>query len=673
MRSRLLQVALVLAVFTSRGAGRDFDLRGLEAGIQAAVTKAMPAVVACSIKGQPGSFSAVVVSEDGLVLTAAHCVARRGPQVRIRPGSPRPGTPPRGKPPAEDKPDPKEKQSNPKKAETKKKPETIYVLKFADGRSAEAVALGYNQQLDCAMMRITKKGKYPFAELGDSSQTVVNQPCLAISHPGSGSKGRGPVVRFGRIKQPVTVRAGMLQSTCLIEPGDSGGPLFDMDGRVIGINSQIDMAFHRNFQVAVNTFKQYWDRMQKKGAFRHTGTPGIPEHGIKWKSSRYDGLSVVSLKKDSPGAKSGLKKGDRVAKVAGLRVMSAPQFEKQYIKLYQAGKEDVALTLRVGKEGDETKDITMKLPPLPEPTGVAIPELEQLPSHVGQLEDKLDDSIVLISSLRDGKYMAVHGTIVGDNGLIVSKSSQVGDKEVVIKLPDGNRPPAMVLARDEKNDLVLMQCETLSGYTAMEMAAEPGNRPEYGTMLLTPNPRGEAYLSVVGTKVFASAATAGNSQSYLGIAMVDKKGKPTITAVNRNSEAGQAGLRTGDVIVSLNGQKMTKVSEVSGFLKKLKPGSQFFMELRRNGAAIAKRVRVGSRPEMRRHAADYLVGGKSQRRDGFSAVFTHDATFQQKEVGTPVYDLSGRFIAFNIARHSRAQCYAIPAKVVAEFVGKNTK
>ncbi len=672
MRSQFLRAALILTLLATQGSGNDLDLKRLEADIQSAIKKAIPAVVACSIKGRPGSFSAVIVSEDGLVLTAAHCVAQRRPQVRA--GTPRPGAP-GGKPvpkPEVPKKKPSEDDKSPAGKPKTPKGETIYVLKLADGRSAEAVALGYNRQLDCAMMRITKKGKWPFAELGDSSDAVINQPCLAISHPGSGSKGRGPVVRFGRIKQPVTVRAGMLQSTCLIEPGDSGGPLFDMQGRVIGINSQIDMAFHRNYQVAVNTFRQYWDRMQKKGSFSHTGTPGIPEHGIRWKSSRYDGLSVISVKKASPGAKAGLKKGDRVAKVAGLRVMSAPQFEKQYIKLYQAGKADVALTLRVGKE-DETRDITMNLPPLPSPSGRAIPELERLPSQFAAEEESLDDSIVLISSLRDDRYLAVHGTVVTADGLIISKSSQVGNKELVVKLSGGDRPAAEIVARDDKNDLVLLRCESLTGHTPLEFKLSTTSQPAFGSMLLTPNPRGEAYVSVVGTRVFESEAQAGNSQAYVGIAMQDRNGRPMISGVNRNSEAGRSGLRKGDVILSLNGQKMKKVSEVSAFLKKLKPGSQFFMELQRNGAAIAKRVRVGNRPQVKRHAADYIVGGKSQRRDGFTAVFTHDATFQQKEVGTPVFDLDGDFVAFNIARHSRAQCYAIPAKIVAEFVTQNTK
>lgn len=77
----------------------------------------------------------------------------------------------------------------------------------------------------------------PYAQMGESKSLVKNQPCLSISYP-SGQRARlAPVVRFGHL-----VRDGggtkMLQSTALMEPGDSGGPLFDLNGRVVGIHSR---------------------------------------------------------------------------------------------------------------------------------------------------------------------------------------------------------------------------------------------------------------------------------------------------------------------------------------------------------------------------------------------------------------------------------------------------
>ena len=86
-------------------------------------------------------------------------------------------------------------------------------------------------------MKIVGEADFPWAELGSSSDLVRNQPCLSISHPGGLQSQRGPVIRFGRVLAKNS--RGHIHNTCLMEPGDSGGGLFDLEGRVIGIHSYI--------------------------------------------------------------------------------------------------------------------------------------------------------------------------------------------------------------------------------------------------------------------------------------------------------------------------------------------------------------------------------------------------------------------------------------------------
>ncbi len=94
--------------------------------------------------------------------------------------------------------------------------------------------------LDCGLVKITDPEDLPFAEMGWSSDLQPNQPCISLGHCHGFNRQRGPVVRFGRIVKPVSKVNGYIQSTCLMEPGDSGGPLFDVRGRVIGIHTQIE-------------------------------------------------------------------------------------------------------------------------------------------------------------------------------------------------------------------------------------------------------------------------------------------------------------------------------------------------------------------------------------------------------------------------------------------------
>lgn len=56
---------------------------------------------------------------------------------------------------------------------------------------------------------------------------------------------------------------GFLQSTCLMEPGDSGGPLFDANGNVVGIHSAIDVSEKENFEVPVDLYRTYWSALQQ--------------------------------------------------------------------------------------------------------------------------------------------------------------------------------------------------------------------------------------------------------------------------------------------------------------------------------------------------------------------------------------------------------------------------
>ena len=166
----------------------------LQKKIYSTIDDVTPAVVSISLRGrrQLGGFSGVIVSKDGHVLSAGHAV---------RPG---------GK----------------------------YEVLLPDGRSFNAVGKGSNGVADCALLQITSDFEdLPYAQMGESKSLVKNQPCLSISYP-SGQRARlAPVVRFGHL-----VRDGggtkILQSTALMEPSDSGRPLFDLNGRVVGIHSR---------------------------------------------------------------------------------------------------------------------------------------------------------------------------------------------------------------------------------------------------------------------------------------------------------------------------------------------------------------------------------------------------------------------------------------------------
>ena len=220
-----LLIGFVVCVFLSISGSaysQKLNDKKLEKVIQKAIEKAYPASVriwgfdTVSKQQMSAQFSGVVVKPDGHILTAAH--------VDV--------------------------------------PGKTYMVTFPDGTVCIAMGLGkieYTQDHtmpDVAMMKIITKGIWPYAEMGWSSTLKQYEPCISIAYPETMNQPK-PIVRFGYIADVKTER-GFIQSTCIMEPGDSGGPLFDYMGRVIGLHSAITTAENENYEVPVDLYKKYW-------------------------------------------------------------------------------------------------------------------------------------------------------------------------------------------------------------------------------------------------------------------------------------------------------------------------------------------------------------------------------------------------------------------------------
>src|SRR5688572_12721069 len=161
--------------------------------------------------------------------------------------------------------------------------------------------------MDAGLMKITLPGEYPFAEMGNSTRLKDGQWCVAMGHPGGYQEDRGVVLRLGRI---TFLGNDAITTDCTLVGGDSGGPLFDMDGHVIGINSRIAGPLTANMHVPVSAFKESWDRLTKGEAWGHL--PGhSPYLGVTGKKST-QGAEIASVKSNSPAERAGLKSGDVV-------------------------------------------------------------------------------------------------------------------------------------------------------------------------------------------------------------------------------------------------------------------------------------------------------------------------------------------------------------------------
>ena len=300
-----------------------------------AIDKVRNCVVAVS--DGSGIGSGVIVSGDGLVLTASHVVSGGGRSFR-------------------------------RNIQREPRPATVI---FADGTEYRATILGRNADADAAMLRITDSprgaAEFPHAEMGRTSETTVGQWCFAMGHPGGYRRERQAPVRFGRV---LSVGSRTVVSDCAILLGDSGGPLFDLDGRVIGIHSMITSLIIENRHVAIDAFHNEWERMlegDRWGSLRASDN-GLVESEffgveLKWKEFVPEVTEVVS---GSPAEKSGLQKGDVLQLISGGRIadrldlattLALIESDQVIDVQFRRGKEEQTVQLTTGpKNPDENNE-----------------------------------------------------------------------------------------------------------------------------------------------------------------------------------------------------------------------------------------------------------------------------------------------------------------------------
>ena len=141
---------------------------------------------------------------------------------------------------------------------------------------------------------------------------------FAIGHPGGFDKDRGLVLRVGRVIHRST---DTIQTDCKLIGGDSGGPLFDMYGKVVGIHSRVSMKNEQNYHVTVRAFKRDWERMLKGSVVSIDESFAKIERkggflGIK-RVSHPKGVLVTGVIGNSPAAKAKLRAGDIITHIDG--------------------------------------------------------------------------------------------------------------------------------------------------------------------------------------------------------------------------------------------------------------------------------------------------------------------------------------------------------------------
>ena len=609
--------------------------------------------------------SGVIISEDGLVLTAAHVLPEAGGDI---------------------------------------------VIVLADGRQVAGKALGVNRKIDSGMAQITEPNTdaspFAFAPVAEGDTVWEGDWCIAFGHGGGVQTDRPAYMRLGRILQVTSSNKPIrwLTTDCTVISGDSGGPLFDLEGNVIGIHSNIGMNVLVNRHVPMSAYHAQWDDLATSGK-EITIAP-------QPKAPLYPGLDTLpnSIEREIARRLNGndeqLKQQLEALRDQNGRIELTPEQSaallgrEDLIEEVRAYQEKLAERKRRTEEienageGPKTDKPPSGVSKQSELTRLMILEkkrermLDNIAEDLRKTHGKIAPHVLArfepsvssagantVEIVSRGKVVAL-GTIVREDGYIVTKASElggparvrIGDQELMARVVNGNGPNDLALLKVDANDL-----------TPVRWASET---PALGSLLVVPGadqrPLAMAVVSVdarVIPKGINNVRVAPPDQPFLGVAELkadEEAGGVTVGKVSPDTAAANAGMQDGDVITQLNGKPTAAVADIINLIKEAKVGDHLKLTVLRGEETLELEATLGKRPapeqpkeqDHRNSAAQVYSsrGGKlSERRTDFPLAIAHDAVIWAPQIGGPVLNTEGQAIGINIARYGRTTTYALPA------------
>lgn len=233
-------------------------------------------------------------------------------------------------------------------------------IRLDNGSEHRAVTVGIDPKTDIALLKIEADGPFPFVSFGDSDAVRVGDWAIAIGNP----FGFGSTVTAGIISaRQRNINAGpydeFLQTDAPINRGNSGGPLFSMEGGVIGVNTAIyspsgSGSVGIGFAVPSNIAGHVVDQLMEFGRTRRGWLgvriqPVTPELAEALGLASEEGALVAMVVEGSPAAAAGLEAGDVIVRFDGAAVSEMRELPRA-VALAEVGREVEVMAVRGGEE-----------------------------------------------------------------------------------------------------------------------------------------------------------------------------------------------------------------------------------------------------------------------------------------------------------------------------------
>ncbi|MCT7298573.1 DegQ family serine endoprotease [Ralstonia sp. CHL-2022] len=267
-------------------------------------------------------------------------------------------------------------------------------VKLTDRREFKAKVLGVDKQSDVAVLRISAKN-LPVVQIGSPANTKVGEPVLAIGSPyGFENTVTAGIVSAKSRSLPDDTYVPFIQTDVAVNPGNSGGPLFNQRGQVIGINSQIYSQTGGyqglSFAVPIDVAMKVEQQLVSTGKVTR-GRLGIAVQEVdqsladSFKLPKPEGALVNSVEDGGPAAKAGLQPGDVILQIGDARIDRSGDLPEQVadikpgstvpLQIIRQGK-PTTLTVTVGAAKDAKVASSEKAAPDQGRLGLAVRPLQ---------------------------------------------------------------------------------------------------------------------------------------------------------------------------------------------------------------------------------------------------------------------------------------------------------
>jgi len=272
--------------------------------------------------------SGFIVSEDGLIITNKHVVAQQ---------------------------------------------DATYKIRFNNGDTQTVEQIYRDPLNDLAILKVSSESKLEALPLGQSDNLKLGQTAIAIGTPlgeFTNSVTKGIISGLGRgitagspFEGFVEKLDNVIQTDTAISPGNSGGPLLDSSGNVIGVNTAVSSEGENiGFAIPVNIIKTLLQEFEKRGGSFERPYIGVQYQMIDRKTAIVNGLVegayVMSVIEDSPAEKAGIQEEDVITKIDGVKVISSDEQSITKMLLDKKVGQTILVTIYRNEE-EQTLSVTL--------------------------------------------------------------------------------------------------------------------------------------------------------------------------------------------------------------------------------------------------------------------------------------------------------------------------